>query len=64
MFAYVSDIYGLVSRDNIYRYHIFKKGPGGSVCTDSVDMVVVAAIYFNKELRIRFYKQYAENFIH
>ena len=30
MFSYVSDIYGLVSMDNIYRYHFFKRGSGGS----------------------------------
>jgi len=30
VFAYVSDIYGLVSGDNIYRFHFLKRGPGGS----------------------------------
>ena len=29
VFSYVSDIYGLVSMDNIYRFHFFKRGSGG-----------------------------------
>ena len=30
VFSYVSDIYGLVSGDNIYRFHFLKRGSGGS----------------------------------